>query len=118
NIPITQVLREYDRPTINVSETDYGMCIETLREMDETTTHVRVTNLLFPHAFVIPMSPEVTITQWHVPVDDVTTYWYAIFTSYAEPLNKQQMRDQRLELFELPDYRSRRNKSNDYGFDP
>jgi len=118
NIPITQVLREYDRPTIHVAETDYGLRIETLREMDAETTHVRVTNLLFPHAFVIPMSPEVTITQWHVPVDDVTTYWYAIFTSYAEPLNKQQMRDQRLELFELPDYRSRRNKQNDYGFDP
>jgi hypothetical protein len=28
------------------------------------------------------------------------------------------MRDQRLELYELPDYRSRKNKSNDYGFDP
>src|SRR5260370_25125969 len=27
------------------------------------------------------------------------------------------MRDQRLELYELPDYRSRKNKSNDYGFD-
>jgi hypothetical protein len=28
------------------------------------------------------------------------------------------MRDQRLELYELPDYTSRKNKSNDYGFDP
>src|SRR6202011_3745727 len=28
------------------------------------------------------------------------------------------MRDQRLELYELPDYRSRKNKANDYGFDP
>ena len=28
------------------------------------------------------------------------------------------MREQRLELYELPDYVSRRNKSNDYGFDP
>jgi hypothetical protein len=28
------------------------------------------------------------------------------------------MRDQRLELYELPDYKSRKNKSNDYGFDP
>src|SRR6516162_8812016 len=25
--------------------------------------------------------------------------------------------DQRLELYELPDYKSRKNKSNDYGFD-
>jgi LigXa C-terminal domain like len=28
------------------------------------------------------------------------------------------MREQRLELYELPDYKSRKNKSNDYGFDP
>ena len=28
------------------------------------------------------------------------------------------MRDQRLELYELPDYKSRKNKTNDYGFDP
>ena len=27
------------------------------------------------------------------------------------------MRDQRLELYELPDYISRKNKANDYGFD-
>jgi nitrite reductase/ring-hydroxylating ferredoxin subunit len=69
-------------------------------------------------AFVIPMSTEMTITQWHVPVDDENCYWYAIFTSYAAPVDKQKMRDQRLELYTLPDYKSRKNKSNDYGFDP
>src|SRR6202044_4166708 len=45
-------------------------------------------------------------------------YWYAISTSYAQPVDKQKMRDQRLQLYELPDYRSRRNRANDYGFDP
>ena len=59
-----------------------------------------------------------TITQWHVPVDDENCYWYAIFTSYSTPVDKKKMRDQRLELYELPDYRSRKNRSNDYGFDP
>ncbi len=59
-----------------------------------------------------------TITQWHVPVDDENCYWYAIFTSYTAPVDKKKMRDQRLELYELPDYKSRKNKSNDYGFDP
>jgi hypothetical protein len=33
-------------------------------------------------------------------------------------VDKQKMRDQRLQLYELPDYRSRRNRANDYGFDP
>ena len=89
-----------------------------LREIDEERTHVRVTNQLFPHGFVIPMSTEMTITQWHVPVDDENCYWYAIFTSYSNPVDKKKMRDQRLELYELPDYKSRKNRSNDYGFDP
>jgi phthalate 4,5-dioxygenase len=77
-----------------------------------------VTNLMFPNAFIIPMSREMTITQWHVPIDDRRHYWYAIFTSFGAPVNKDEMRRQRLELYELPDYVPRKNKSNDYGFDP
>jgi nitrite reductase/ring-hydroxylating ferredoxin subunit len=118
DLPMTRILREYDRPIINVEHTEYGLRLIALREIDEQRTHVRVTNQLFPHAFVIPMSTEMTITQWHVPVDDTNCYWYAIFTSYTKPVDKQKMRDQRLELYELPHYKSRRNKRNDYGFDP
>jgi phenylpropionate dioxygenase-like ring-hydroxylating dioxygenase large terminal subunit len=117
-IPMTKVLREYDRPIINVEHTEYGLRLVALREIDDERTHVRVTNALFPHAFVIPMSTEMTITQWHVPIDDTHCYWYAIFTSYTVPMDKRKMREQRLELYELPEYRSRKNKSNDYGFDP
>ena len=73
---------------------------------------------MFPNAFIIPMSREMTITQWHVPIDDTKHYWYAIFTSFGAPVNKDEMRRQRLELYELPDYIPRKNKSNDYGFDP
>ena len=79
---------------------------------------MRVTNLMFPNAFIIPMSREMTITQWHVPVDDAKHYWYAIFTSFGAPVNKDEMRRQRLELYQLPDYIPSKNKSNDYGFDP
>ena len=118
DMPMTKILREYDRPIINVEQTEYGFRLIALREIDEERTHVRVTNQLFPHGFVIPMSTEMTITQWHVPVDDENCYWYAIFTSYSTPVDKNKMRDQRLELYELPDYRSRKNRSNDYGFDP
>ena len=115
---MTKILREYDRPIINVEQTEYGLRLIALREIDQERTHVRVTNQLFPNAFVIPMSTEMTITQWHVPVDDENCYWYAIFTSYSAPVDKKKMREQRLELYELPDYVSRKNKSNDYGFDP
>lgn len=118
DMPMTRILREYDRPVINVERTEYGMRLVALRELDAERTHVRVTNQIFPQAFVIPMSTEMTITQWHVPVDDTHCYWYAIFTSYAAPVDKPKMRAQRLTLYELPDYRSRKNSANDYGFDP
>jgi hypothetical protein len=34
------------------------------------------------------------------------------------PVDKKKMTDQRLELYELPNYTSRKNKTNDYGFNP
>src|SRR4026209_800495 len=93
------------------------MRVVTLRRISDANTHVRVTNLVFPHAFTIPMSSEMTITQWHVPIADNRHCWYAIFTSFGAPVNKDEMRRQRLELYQLPDYIPNKNKSNDYGFD-
>ena len=118
DMPITKVLREFERPEISVVPTEYGLRLTALRELSEKNTHVRVTNVVFPQAFVIPMSAEMTISQWHVPIDDTKHYWYAIFTSFGAPVDKDEMRRQRLELYELPDYRPRKNKDNDYGFDP
>ena len=118
DMPMTKILREYGRPLIEVETTDYGLRIAALRRLNDSELHIRITNMAFPHAFVIPMSKDMTITQWHVPVDDTHCYWYAIFTSFAEPVNKAHMREQRLALYELPDYVPRINRHNDYGFDP
>ncbi len=118
NMPITKVLREYGRPRIDVEETDYGLRIVATREIDPSLKHVRVTNIAFPNAFVIPLSAEMTISQWHAPVDDVNNYWFAIFTSFTGPVDKRAMRAQRLAQYDLPDYRSKRNRDNNYGYDP
>jgi phenylpropionate dioxygenase-like ring-hydroxylating dioxygenase large terminal subunit len=118
DMPMTRIMREFPRPQIELEPTEFGMRVITLRRISDADTHVRVTNLVFPHAFTIPMSSEMTITQWHVPIDDERHYWYAIFTSFGAPVNKDEMRRQRLALYELPDYIPRKNKSNDYGFDP
>ena len=58
------------------------------------------------------------ITQWHVPVDDENCYWYSMFTSFTDPVNKELMREQRLKEHRLPDYAPLKNKRNSYGFDP
>ena len=117
SMPITQVLREYPRPEIDVEETDYGLKITALRHMDHGDTHVRVTNQIFPEAICIPMSREMTITQWHVPIDDENCYWFTMFTSFKDPVNKELMREQRLKEHELPTYAPLKNRKNFYGYD-
>jgi phthalate 4,5-dioxygenase oxygenase subunit len=111
------VLREFDRPEIRVERTDYGMRLQTLRKISEAQTHIRVTNVLFPQAFVIPMNAEMTISQWHVPVDDTGCYWYSIFTSFGAPVDKGTMRSQRLRTYPAPDYKPVFGRSNGWGFD-
>lgn len=118
DMPMTELLRNYPRPEISVEQTDYGMRLVALRHLDETNTHVRVTNQIFPHAICIPMSREMTITQWHVPIDDTHCYWYSLFTSFDKPVDKALMREQRLKEHRLPDYAPIKNKHNHYGFNP
>lgn len=117
-IPVTKLLREAVRPDIEVESTNSGLRIKTLRDLGNTGVHVRVTNLAFPNAIVIPMSNDMTISQWHVPVNDRECYWYAIFTSFENKVDKGSMRTQRRELYNTPDYKPIRNRSNDWGYDP
>jgi phthalate 4,5-dioxygenase oxygenase subunit len=114
----TEVLRRFPRPDIRVEEADHGLRITALRDLGQGETHVRVTNQIFPCAITIPMSREMTITQWHVPIDDRTCYWYAMFTSFGAPVDKVKMREQRLKEHRLPDYAPLKNRANNYGYDP
>ncbi|MGH7076335.1 MAG: Rieske 2Fe-2S domain-containing protein [Stellaceae bacterium] len=115
--PMSRILREFPRPRIEIDNTDFGLRLTALRRLDAALMHVRVTNLIFPHAVLIPLSETMTITQWHVPIDDENCYWYALFTSFRDPIDKDEMRRQRLELYTLPDYKPRKNRANDWGFD-
>jgi len=122
-MPMTKILREYGRPEIINSRTDYGQRIVALRVLDGrgfdgSATHVRITHQVFPHGITIPLSPTMSITQWHVPIDDVSCYWYAMFTSLDEPVDRETMRSQRVKAVTLPDYKPLRNRANSYGFNP
>jgi phenylpropionate dioxygenase-like ring-hydroxylating dioxygenase large terminal subunit len=117
--PMTRVLREFNSPEISFDELAPGLVrLTTLRLINDRLTHVRITNAVFPHTFVIPLSETVTITQMHVPVDDTHTYWYSFFTSFGEPLDKETMRQQRLAGVSLPDYLPKKGPHNDWGFNP
>jgi nitrite reductase/ring-hydroxylating ferredoxin subunit len=127
-LPMTKILREYPRPHIDVERTEYGLRLTALRRLDGTgldgerldgsSTHVRITHQVFPHAFHIPMSADMSITQWHVPVDDTSCYWYAIFTSLGAEVDGAEMRRQRVAAVALPDYKPIHNRANGYGYDP
>ncbi|MCH9818658.1 MAG: aromatic ring-hydroxylating dioxygenase subunit alpha [Burkholderiaceae bacterium] len=114
--PMTKVMREFDQPKISVASMPYGMQLTALRAMNASLTHVRVTHSIFPHTFVIPLSETMTITQMHVPVDDTNTYWYAVFTSFDGPVDKEAMRAQRLQGISLPDYIPKTGRHNHWGF--
>jgi len=117
--PMTRVMREFFRPEIRFDTVAPGLLrLTTLRHMTDELTHVRVTHAAFPATFVIPLSETITITQLHVPVDDTHTYWYSFFTSFAEPLDKAAMRNQRLACVTLPDYAPKSGRHNQWGFDP
>ena len=118
DIPMTRLMRDVPNPVLDYKETTYGLQISTMRAINENVVHGRVTNMLFPHAFVIPLSREMTITQWHVPIDDTHCYWYAIFTSFGAPVDKAVMRAQRLQAHTLPDYVPMAGRANDWGYDP
>ncbi|MFE4539983.1 Rieske 2Fe-2S domain-containing protein, partial [Streptomyces scopuliridis] len=123
DLPMTKILREYGRPEIINARTEYGQRIVALRRIDGeghdgNATHVRITHQVFPHGITIPLSATMAITQWHVPVDDTSCYWYAMFTSLDEPVDREKMREQRLDGITLPDYKPVRNRSNQYLFDP
>jgi phthalate 4,5-dioxygenase oxygenase subunit len=115
-LPMTKVMREFDQPDISFEQTPYGLRLTALRQINDAMTHVRVTNAVFPQTFVIPLSETMTITQMHVPVDDTKNYWYALFTSFAEPVDKVTMRNQRLEAVTLPDYIPKSGQHNEWGF--
>jgi hypothetical protein len=53
-----------------------------------------------------------------VPVDDENHYWYMILYDFQQPTDKDTLLAQRLEAVTLPDYRSTRNRDNNWGFDP
>jgi phthalate 4,5-dioxygenase oxygenase subunit len=116
--PMTRIMREFHQPEISFEPTPWGMQLTALRPMTDELTHVRITHAIFPHTFVIPLSETLTITQMHLPVDDTHTYWYSIFTSFAGPVDKEAMRNQRLQYISLPDYVPNSGRHNRWGFNP
>jgi len=115
---LSKLVGDHHRPDIEVERADHGLRVFAVRQLTAEIKHVRVTNLLFPNAFVVPFGNDKVFTQWHVPVDDENHYWYMIFYDFARQTDRETLLAQRLEGVTLPDYRPIRNRDNNWGFDP
>jgi hypothetical protein len=62
------------------------------------------------------LSETLTITQMHVPIDDMRTYWYAFFTSFDKSVDKEAMRLQRSQFIPGPDFIPQAGRHNGWGF--
>lgn len=114
---LSKLVGDHFRPDIEVESADHGLRVFAIRQLTEQLKHVRVTNLMFPNAFVVPFGNSKVFTQWHVPIDDENHHWFMIFYDFAEKTDKETLLAQRLEGVSLPDYRPVRNRSNNWGFD-
>lgn len=105
------------RPDIEVESDEHGLRVFAIRQLTEEIKHVRVTNLMFPNAFVVPFGNNKVFVQWHVPVDDEHHYWFMILYDFQDETDKETLLAQRISEVTLPDYRPIRNRDNNWGFD-
>jgi phenylpropionate dioxygenase-like ring-hydroxylating dioxygenase large terminal subunit len=115
---LSKLVGDSYRPEIEVERAGYGLRVYAIRQLTDAVKHVRVTNLVFPNAFVVPFGNDQVFCQWHVPIDDEHHYWYMILYDFRRPTEKDKLREQRLGGVTLPDYRPVRNRANNWGFDP
>ena len=118
DVTVAELMREAAAPDITIELTPFGFRSRTLRRYRDEFTHVRVSNCIFPNAITIAMSREMSIFQWHVPIDDRRCYWYSMFVSYGDPVDAEVMRAQRISQVTLPGYQPIADESNSWGFDP
>lgn len=103
-------------PRIDAEETDYGVRIFSLRDIDGRT-FFRVTNFIFPNKATIPgpMSGDGYNLYWHVPIDDTHHWRYDFVFRRSAPMEQRDIeRDREIRDELTADFKPKRNKSNRY----
>jgi phthalate 4,5-dioxygenase oxygenase subunit len=91
NVPLTKIMRDYVTPNIDLEHTTYGLRIASRRRLGEggEVMHVRIIYEVFSQGIMIPLIPTMAISQWHIPLDDTSCYWYPIFTNFDAPWKRR-----------------------------
>nr|NIO11204.1 Rieske 2Fe-2S domain-containing protein [Deltaproteobacteria bacterium] len=100
-------------PRIEVEETDFGIRIFAVREADEASEYVRITNFIYPNLAAFPAFPGVYGINWHVPIDDTHHWKYMFMVCPGAPLSKERIGPVLYDSLG-PDYHITRNRSNRY----
>ncbi len=98
-VKLSKLVGDSFRPDIEVEVADHGLRVYALRQLTDEIRHVRITNLMFPNAFVVPFGNSKVFVQWHVPIDDENHYWFMILYDFHQPTDQQTLLDQRLKEF-------------------
>lgn len=111
-------------PALEVEETDFGIRIYAVRKTS-AGRYVRVSNFVVPNASAFdggPIQNPARVPQqenayywmhWHVPIDDVSHWKYAVAYSHAMPIDKDFV-DQMIRSDQSEEYNGRRRKENRY----
>jgi len=99
---LSKLVADHYRPKIDVEHAEHGLRVFAIRQLTEEVKHVRVTNLVFPNAFVVPFGNSQVFCQWHVPIDDEHHYWYMILYDFRRPTDKERLLEQRVTFRPLP----------------
>ena len=102
-------------PTIEIEETDFGIRIFSVRDANDGTNYVRISNFIFPNLSAFPGGggADGYSVNWHVPIDD-RTHWKWSFT-FNRRVRLDLDRLQRQTSGDVgTDYFLRRSKANRY----
>lgn len=111
-------------PALEVEETDFGIRIYAVRKTN-AGRYVRVSNFVVPNASAFdggPIQNPARVPQqenayywmhWHVPIDDVSHWKYAVAYSHDMAIDKDFV-DQMIRGDQSEDYNGRRRKENRY----
>jgi phenylpropionate dioxygenase-like ring-hydroxylating dioxygenase large terminal subunit len=99
-------------PKIDLEIADWGLRIYAVRNADQDTKYVRLTNTVMPNLTCFGGYRDGYSVNWHVAIDDTHHWKYTIMFRRGGPMDKQQTMQARADTTQ--DYHLVRNKANRY----
>ncbi len=110
--PVQGYLATDQAPTIEVEETENGVCAMRRLRISESEYYVKSNKYVLPNTSVAAATASGYTFHWYVPIDDERCYIYDAVFSRDVPLNRDRLQGSRSERDQ--NYRLLRNRDNRY----